>query len=215
MEVVDAVTGNGIFSRLRERNPDPKSELNYSNPFTLLVAVTLSAQATDVGVNRVTQQLFAVADTPRKMVELGEDKLRDMIRSLNYFNTKAKHVAELSRQLVERFGGEVPRTLEELESLPGVGHKTASVVANVAFGEPCIAVDTHIFRVANRIPLVHADTPRATQDALEARVPAEFARHAHHWLILLGRYICKARKPECPVCPIDDLCRYPEKTAGA
>jgi len=209
---VDADTQYQIFSRLRERNPDPKSELHYSSPYTLLVAVVLSAQATDIGVNKVTDVLFQHADTAQKMVALGEEAVREMIRSLNYYRTKAKHVVALSDILLQRFNGQVPSSLEELIQLPGVGQKTASVVLNVAFGKPYIAVDTHIFRVSNRIPLVQTSTPQETQSALEQCIPAEFLYHAHHWLILLGRYICKARKPECTACPIQDLCRYPAKT---
>ena len=191
--------------------PEPKGELEYTNAYTLLVAVALSAQATDVGVNKATRGLFAVADTPAKMVALGEEGLREHIRTLNFFNTKARNVIALAKRLVAEFGGEVPDSVEVLETLPGVGRKTASVVVNVAFGNPRIAVDTHIFRVANRIPFAVTKTPLETQAALEARVPAEYRLHAHHWLILHGRYTCKARKPECWRCPIVDLCRYPDK----
>ena len=191
---------------------EPKGELEHTNAFTLLVAVVLSAQSTDAGVNKATRGLFQVADTPAKMLALGEEGVRERIRTINFFNTKAKNVIALSRRLVEEFGGEVPRSVEVLETLPGVGRKTASVVVNVAFGIPRIAVDTHIFRVANRIPLVDTQAPLETQEALEAIVPKEFLLHAHHWLILHGRYVCKARKPECWRCLIADLCRYPEKT---
>ena len=204
-----------IFLRLSEANPEPRAELEYQNPFTLLVAVVLSAQATDRSVNLATAPLFAVADTPEKMLALGEERVRDFIRTIGLFNTKAKNVIALSRILVERHGGQVPREREALEVLPGVGTKTASVVRNVAFGEETIAVDTHIFRVSNRIPLVVAPTTDKVQAGLEALVPAPYRLNAHHWLILFGRYICKARKPECPRCPIADLCRFPAKTAPA
>ena len=209
---VDQATLVEIFRRFRAAAPEPKGELEYTNPYTLLVAVALSAQATDVGVNKATRSLFAVADTPQKMLALGEEGLRQSIRTLNFFNTKARNVIALARRLVEDFGGEVPDSVEILETLPGVGRKTASVVVNVAFGDPRIAVDTHIFRVTNRIPFAITKTPVETQIALEARIPDEFRLHAHHWLILHGRYICKARKPECWRCPINDLCRYPDKT---
>nr|WP_313898873.1 endonuclease III [Methylobacterium sp. E-025] len=207
----DAVVA--IFSRLRAANPEPRAELTFLNPYTLLVAVVLSAQATDVGVNRATGPLFAIADTPEAMLALGEDRVRDFIRTIGLFNTKAKNVIALSRILVEQHGGVVPRSQAELQVLPGVGAKTASVVLNVAFGEARIAVDTHIFRVANRIPLVVAATTDKVQAGLEALVPEPFRLNAHHWLILFGRYVCKARKPDCPNCPIADLCRYPDKTA--
>jgi endonuclease-3 len=209
---VDRATMLEIFRRLKEANPEPKGELNYTNPYTLLVAVALSAQATDVGVNKATQELFRIADTPQKMLALGEEGLRQHIRTLNFFNTKAKNVLAMSRRLVEEFGGEVPNSVEILETLPGVGRKTASVVVNIAYGDPRIAVDTHIFRVANRLPLVITKTPLETQVALEKLIPKEYLLHAHHWLILHGRYICKARKPECWRCPVNDLCRYPDKT---
>jgi endonuclease-3 len=194
-----------IFRRLHAANPEPKGELDYTNPYTLLVAVALSAQSTDVGVNKATKNLFSVADTPHKMLALGEEGLREHIRTLNFFNTKAKNV-------VEEFGGEVPNSVEILETLPGVGRKTASVVVNIAFGDPRVAVDTHIFRVTNRLPLAITKTPLETQEALEKLIPDEFRLHAHHWLILHGRYICKARRPECWRCPVNDLCRYPDKT---
>jgi endonuclease-3 len=209
---VDQATLVEIFRRFRAVDPEPKGELEYTNPYTLLVAVALSAQATDVGVNKATRSLFAVADTPHKMLALGEEGLRQYIRTLNFFNTKARNVIALARRLVEEFDGKVPNSVEILETLPGVGRKTASVVVNVAFGDPRIAVDTHIFRVTNRIPFAITKTPLETQAALEARIPDEFRLHAHHWLILHGRYICKARKPECWRCPINDLCRYPDKT---
>jgi endonuclease-3 len=209
---VDRETLVEVFTRFRAANPQPKGELEHTNAFTLLVAVVLSAQSTDAGVNKATRGLFQVADTPAKMLALGEEGVRQRIRTINFFNTKAKNVIALSRRLVEEFGGEVPRSVEVLETLPGVGRKTASVVVNVAFGVPRIAVDTHIFRVANRIPLVDTQAPLETQAALEAVVPKEFLLHAHHWLILHGRYVCKARKPECWRCLVADLCRYPEKT---
>ncbi|MBM6595030.1 endonuclease III [Microvirga sp. BT291] len=202
-----------IFRRFEEANPHPEGELNYRNPYTLLVAVALSAQSTDVGVNKATALLFPLADTPRKMLDLGEERLKECIKTLNFFNTKARNVMATARLLVDEFGGVVPPSIEVLETFPGVGRKTASVVVNIAFGIPRIAVDTHIFRVANRIPLVVTKTPNDTQAPLEALVPPEYALHAHHWLILHGRYVCKARKPECWRCPINDLCRYPDKTA--
>jgi len=201
-----------IFTRLRAARPDPRSELEYINPFTLLVAVVLSAQATDIGVNKATGPLFAIADTPRKMVALGEDRLRDMIRTIGLYRNKAKNVIGLSQKLIAEHGGEVPRDRAALEALPGVGRKTANVVLNVAFAMPTIAVDTHIFRVANRIGLAPGKDVLEVEKALEARVPEEFRLHAHHWLILHGRYVCKARKPDCPVCPINDICRYEAKT---
>jgi endonuclease-3 len=201
-----------FFARLRELNPAPKTELEYSSPYELLVAVILSAQATDVGVNKATRGLFRVANTPETMLSLGETKLRKAISSIGLFNTKAANVIAMSRLLVEQHGGEVPREREALEALPGVGRKTANVVLNTAFGEPTIAVDTHIFRVANRTGLAPGANVRAVEDALLKRVPAEFRRDAHHWLILHGRYTCKARRPECWRCPIRDLCRYRDKT---
>jgi len=200
-----------IFRRFQERDPDPKGELEYLNSFTLLVAVVLSAQATDVGVNKATRKLFALADSPQKMLALGEDGVRENIRTLNYFNTKAKNVIALSQKLIDDFGGKVPSDIDALQTLPGVGKKTASVVVNIIFGQPRIAVDTHIFRVANRIPLLHSKTPLDTQAPLEKLIPKEYLLHAHHWLILHGRYICKARKPDCTRCIISDLCRYPAK----
>ncbi len=203
-----------FFERLAARDPAPKGELDYLNPFTLLVAVVLSAQATDVGVNKATGPLFALADTPRKMLALGEARLRDSIKSIGLYNTKAKNVIGLSRMLVARHGGEVPRQRAALEKLPGVGRKTANVVLNTAFGEPTIAVDTHLFRVANRTGLAPGKTPLAVELALERRVAARWKRHAHHWLILHGRYVCKARKPDCPACPVHDLCRFKGKTTA-
>ncbi|MBB3808111.1 endonuclease III [Pseudochelatococcus contaminans] len=210
---VDAATVAEIFRRFEAANPEPRGELDYTNPFTLVVAVALSAQATDVGVNKATRALFKVADTPEKMVALGEDELREYIKTIGLFRNKAKNVIALSQMLIERFNSQVPRTREELELLPGVGRKTANVVLNIAFGEPTIAVDTHLFRVSNRIPLSIGSTPLAVELGLERIIPARYARHAHHWLILHGRYICKARKPECPRCLINDLCRFEPKTA--
>jgi endonuclease III len=209
---VDAKARSEIFRRFREANPEPRSDLEYHDPFTLLVAVVLSAQATDAGVNKATRKLFAVADTPETMLALGEDAVREHIKTIGLFRAKAKNVIALSRMLVERYGGAVPPSRAALEELPGVGKKTAAVVVNVAFGEPAIAVDTHIFRVSNRIPLAHGKTPDAVEAALTEIVPDEFRRHAHHWLILHGRYVCKARRPECWRCAVADLCRYPEKT---
>jgi endonuclease-3 len=200
-----------IFTRFRADNPEPKGELEHVNAYTLLVAVVLSAQATDVGVNKATRPLFAIADTPQKMVALGEDKIRDYVKSIGLFRTKAKNVYLLSQILIEKFGGEVPRQREVLETLPGVGRKTANVVLNMAFGESTIAVDTHLFRLSNRIPLAIGKTPLAIELGLEKIIPAEFKRHAHHWLILHGRYVCKARRPECERCIIADLCTSPEK----
>ncbi len=211
---VDKATMLEIFRRFHEAMPEPKGELEHTNPYTLLVAVALSAQSTDVGVNKATRELFVVADTPQKMLALGEDGLKSHIKTLNFFNTKARNVIALSRRLVEEFGGGVPNSVEILETLPGVGRKTASVVVNIAYGDPRIAVDTHIFRVANRIPLVVTKTPLDTQVALEALIPDQYRLHAHHWLIQHGRYVCKSRKPECWRCPISDLCRYPDKTLG-
>jgi endonuclease-3 len=204
-----------FYRRLADSRPIARTELEFINPFTLLVAVVLSAQATDVGVNRATPALFAVADTPQKMLELGKERLTEFIRTIGLYRTKAKNVIALSRILVNEYGGAVPREREALETLPGVGRKTANVVLNVAFGEPTIAVDTHIFRVANRTGLAPGKTPRAVEDRLEKVTPGEYKLGAHHWLILHGRYICKARKPECPVCPVVDLCRYQAKTPPA
>ncbi|RTL54140.1 MAG: endonuclease III [Bradyrhizobiaceae bacterium] len=200
------------FSRFRKANPDPKGELEHINPYTLLVAVALSAQATDAGVNKATRNLFPVADTPQKMVALGEEKLRDKIKTIGLYRNKARNVIALSEQLIANHNGEVPRTREELEALPGVGRKTANVVLNIAFGEPTIAVDTHLFRVGNRTGLAPGKTPLEVELKLLEVVPDEFMRHAHHWLILHGRYTCIARRPLCETCIINDLCRWPEKT---
>ncbi len=200
------------FTRFRKANPEPKGELEHLNPYTLLVAVVLSAQATDAGVNKATRALFAVADTPQKMIALGADKVRDYIKTIGLYRNKAKNVIALSEKLIAEFGGEVPRTRAELESLPGAGRKTANVVLNMAFGERTMAVDTHVFRVANRTGLAPGNTPLEVELGLERAIPAEFMLHAHHWLILHGRYTCLARKPRCEVCLINDLCRWPEKT---
>jgi endonuclease-3 len=204
-----------VFRRFARANPDPKTELDYTDPFTLLVAVVLSAQATDAGVNKATPALFARADTPEKMVKLGVEKVTELIRRIGLFRNKAKNVVALSRILVEEHGGKVPQTREDLEKLPGVGRKTANVVLNVAFGEPTIAVDTHLFRVANRTGLAPGADPFAVEQELERVVPEGAKLHAHHWLILHGRYVCVARKPQCPDCLIADICRYPEKTPAA
>ncbi|MFN2473327.1 MAG: endonuclease III, partial [Sphingomicrobium sp.] len=201
-----------FYRRLAELNPEPQGELEWTSPYTLLVAVALSAQATDVSVNFATRKLFAIADTPRKMLVLGEAALREQIKTIGLFNTKARHVIALSQQLVDRFDGEVPRDRDALETLPGVGRKTANVVLNIAFGRETIAVDTHVFRVSNRTRLAAGETPLEVELKLEKVTPTPFRRHAHHWLILHGRYICKARKPECWHCPVIDLCPYRPKT---
>jgi endonuclease-3 len=201
-----------FFRRLEARNPDPRGELEFINPYTLLVAVILSAQATDVSVNKATEPLFRIVDTPEKMLALGEEGLKRYIRTIGLFNAKAKNVMEMSRLLVERHGSDVPRDRDTLVTLPGVGRKTANVVMNIAFAEPTIAVDTHIFRVSNRTGLAPGKTPHHVELALEKVVPDKYKLHAHHWLILHGRYICKARKPECPSCPVVDLCAFKAKT---
>ncbi len=203
-----------LFRRLRELNPHPTTELEYSTPFELLIAVILSAQATDVGVNKATRRLYPVANTPAAILALGEEGLKRYISSIGLYNAKAANIIATCRRLIDEFGGEVPHDRAALESLPGVGRKTANVVLNTAFGEPTIAVDTHIFRVANRTGLAPGATPLAVELALLKRVPEEFRRDAHHWLILHGRYVCKARRPDCPQCVIRDLCRYPDKTPG-
>jgi endonuclease-3 len=203
-----------IFERLAAAMPTPRSELEYVNPFTLLVAVVLSAQATDAGVNKATRTLFALADTPAKMAALGEAGLVERIKTIGLFRNKAKNVIALSQALIRDHGGEVPNDRDALEALPGVGRKTANVVLNVAFGAPTLAVDTHVFRVSNRIPLARGETPREVEDALMKIIPERFLAHAHHWLILHGRYVCKARAPECARCVIADLCRYEAKTAA-
>ena len=201
-----------IFRRLREANPKPTTELDYASPFQLLISVILSAQATDVGVNKATRRLFPVAGTPAAMLALGEERLKRYISTIGLYNAKAKNVIATCALLIERHGGEVPRTRAELEALPGVGRKTANVILNTAFGEATIAVDTHIFRVANRTGLAPGKAVRAVEDKLDKVVPLEFKQDAHHWLILHGRYVCKARKPDCPRCIIRDLCEYRSKT---
>lgn len=200
-----------MFERFEAADPVPEGELDYVNSYTMLVAVVLSAQATDVGVNKATGPLFKVADTPAKMLELGEARVRDYVKTIGLYRTKAKNVIGLSHLLLENFGGQVPQTREELESLPGVGRKTASVVLNMAFGQPTIAVDTHLFRFGNRTGLATGKTPLEVEKKLEKCIPKPFLLHAHHWLILHGRYVCKARKPECPTCLINDLCGYKAK----
>jgi endonuclease III len=210
-----AARTEAIFERLAAANPAPKGELKYINPFTLLVAVVLSAQATDAGVNKATPALFAIADTPEKMAALGEERITEKIKTIGLYRTKAKNLVALSRAIVERHGGETPRSREELEALPGVGRKTANVVLNTVFGEPTLAVDTHVFRVANRLAIAPGKTPREVEDGLLRVVPDRFLPHAHHWLILHGRYVCMARKPLCGVCVVVDLCPYePKNLAG-
>ena len=200
------------FRRFAAANPEPVGELDYASPFTLLVAVVLSAQATDASVNKATPALFAAADTPDKMVALGEERVRDLIKTIGLFRTKARNLIALSQQLIERHAGEVPKNRDELEALPGVGRKTANVVLNTAFGEPTIAVDTHIFRIGNRTGLAPGKTPLEVEQRLEERIPAEYLRHAHHWLILHGRYVCVARGPHCEKCLINDICKWPGKS---
>jgi endonuclease-3 len=202
----------GFFSTLEKANPEPKTELNYTSSYTLLVAVVLSAQATDIGVNKATGALFAVADTPEKMLTLGEETIIQHIKTIGLFRNKAKNVIALSKALIENHGGKVPDNLEALESLAGVGRKTANVVLNIAFGKPTIAVDTHIFRVSNRTGLARGKNPLTVGLKLEQVVPEKFRLHAHHWLILHGRYICKARKPNCWLCSVSDYCAFKDKT---
>ncbi len=209
---MNAAKRRKIYERFRAANPGPKTELVYSTPFELLVAVVLSAQATDVSVNKATVKLFPVANTPAAILALGEAGLKEYIKTIGLFNSKAKNLIKTCAALVAEHGGEVPRNREALENLPGVGRKTANVILNSAFGEPTIAVDTHIFRVANRIGLAPGEDVRSVEDALVRVTPDEFKQHAHHWLILHGRYVCKARKPECPRCLIADLCEYRDKT---
>src|SRR6516225_6640273 len=204
-----------FFRRLEERLPNPRGELESQSPFTLLIAVVLSAQATDASVNKATPALFAVADTPEKMAALGEARIEDFIRTIGLYRTKAKNIVKLSQMLIAEHGGAVPRTRDALQQLPGVGRKTANVVLNVAFGEPTIAVDTHISRVGNRTGLAPGKNPLQVEQGLEAVTPARYKRYAHHWLILHGPYVCKARRPECPDCVLADLCRYPAKTGPA
>ncbi len=206
-----AARTGAIFERLAAANPAPKGELEYLNPFTLLVAVVLSAQATDAGVNKATRALFAVADTPEKMAALGEEPLIERIKTVGLYRTKAKNITALSRAIIEKHGGKIPHDREALEALPGVGRKTANVVLNTAFGEPTLAVDTHVFRVANRLGIAPGKTPREVEDELLRVIPDRFLPHAHHWLILHGRYICQARKPTCSVCVLIDLCPFEPK----
>jgi endonuclease-3 len=201
-----------FFARLQSANPEPKGELDYINPYTLLVAVALSAQATDVSVNKATGPLFEIVDTPQKMVKLGEAKLKNYIKTIGLYNTKAKNVIKLSEILIEKYGGQVPEDRAALEELPGVGRKTANVVLNIAFGHHTIAVDTHLFRVCNRTGLAPGATPLAVELSLEKKVPPHYKRHAHHWLILHGRYVCKARKPDCPACVVREICQFKGKT---
>lgn len=200
-----------FFTRLRSQNPHPKSDLDYTNDFTLLVAVVLSAQATDIGVNKATQHLFPIAGTPEKMVALGEDKIRDLVKTIGLYKAKAANVYKLSHILIEKYNSQVPDTREDLMALPGVGRKTANVVLNVAFGQPTIAVDTHLFRVGNRTGMAKGKTPEEVERKLEKKIPKEFLKNAHHWLILHGRYVCKAHKPSCPTCIVSDLCKFKDK----
>jgi endonuclease-3 len=201
-----------FFSRLQTRDPEPKGELDYTNPYTLLVAVALSAQATDIGVNKATKALFKIVSTPEDMLGLGIDRLKTHIKTIGLYNTKAKNIIKAAEMLVNDFGSRVPQNRDDLIKLAGVGRKTANVVLNMAFGQPTIAVDTHLFRVANRTKMAPGKTPDAVEKKLEKVIPKEFLFHSHHWLILHGRYICKARKPVCPVCPTEDLCAFKEKT---
>ena len=201
-----------LFARLEARMPEPKGELDYINPYTLLVAVVLSAQATDVGVNKATGPLFAIADTPQKMLALGEERLRAAIKTIGLYRNKAKNLIALSEQLIRDHGGAVPADRAALEKLPGVGRKTANVVLNIAFAQPVIAVDTHIFRIGNRTGLAPGKDPLEVEQGLERVVPERFRLHAHHWLILHGRYVCKARKPDCASCVIADICKFKGKT---
>lgn len=203
---------NRIFETFEKANPHPVTELVAPNPYCLLVAIVMSAQATDVSVNKATVALFAVADTPQKMLQLGEEKLKSYIKTIGLFNAKAKNVIALSKKLIEEFDGQIPHDRADLETLPGVGRKTANVWLNCVLGEPTIAVDTHVFRVANRLGLCRTDSPLATELALLKVIPKKFLQHAHHWLILHGRYICVARKPKCPVCPVRQWCQYKAKT---
>ncbi|MEO7478138.1 MAG: endonuclease III [Lysobacteraceae bacterium] len=211
---MNAAARHELFARLRDLDPHPRTELVYASPFELLVAVVLSAQATDVGVNKATKKLFPIANTPQAILDLGEEGLKRYIATIGLFNSKAKHIIATCRLLIDQHDVEVPEDRAALEALPGVGRKTANVILNVAFGHPTIAVDTHIFRVSNRTGLAPGKTVEAVELKLLKRVPAEFRQHAHHWLILHGRYVCKARKPDCPQCVIRDLCEYRHKTIG-
>ena len=208
---VDAATVAEIFKRFATAEPEPKGELEHTNVFTLLVAVVLSAQATDAGVNKATRALFKAADTPAKMLALGEDRVRDYIKTIGLYRNKAKNVIALSERLVADYGGEVPHDRDALESLPGVGRKTANVVLNIAFGEPTMAVDTHVYRISNRLGIAPGKTPLAVEEGLLKRIPPEYLQHAHHWLILHGRYVCKAQRPRCEACLISDLCTAPDR----
>lgn len=201
-----------FFVALQKQNPHPKTELYYKSPFTLLIAVVLSAQATDLGVNKATKLLFEKIETPKDIIDLGEEKLLEYFKSLNYYKTKTKNIIALSKILIEKYQGLVPAEREDLESLPGVGRKTANVILNVAFNQPTIAVDTHIFRVSNRTGLAIGKTPLDVELGLIQKIPSAYIHDAHHWLVLLGRYICKARKPDCPKCPVRPYCNYPHKT---
>ncbi len=206
-----AALAEAVFERLAAANPEPRGELEYANPFTLLVAVVLSAQATDAGVNKATKALFAVADTPEKMLALGEERLAERIKAIGLYRAKARHIIALSRTIANEYGGQTPKDRAALESLPGVGRKTANVVLNTAFGAPTVAVDTHVFRVANRLGIAPGKTPREVEDELMRVIPERFLRHAHHWLILHGRYVCKAGTPLCGSCLLNDLCLYEDK----
>jgi endonuclease III len=212
MPLMKPAAVHAFYARLRDVLPEPRTELEYDNPYQLLVAVVLSAQATDIGVNRATRPLFRTVKTPQQMIALGDAKLTDHVKSIGLYRNKAKNVMALSRLLIEHHGGQVPHDRDALEALPGVGRKTANVVLNVAFGEPTIAVDTHIFRIGNRTGLAPGKDPLAVELRLLKRTPPEFMQHAHHWLILHGRYTCKARKPECPRCVVNDLCLFKGKT---
>lgn len=212
---ISAATIGEIFARFKAANPEPKGELEHTNPFTLLVAVVLSAQATDAGVNKATRALFAAADTPARMAALGEERVRDMIKTIGLFRNKAKNVIALSERLIAGHGGEVPQDRSALEALPGVGRKTANVVLNIAFGQPTIAVDTHLFRLANRLEIAPGKTPLEVEERLLAVVPSEYLLHAHHWLILHGRYVCTAKRPRCGECLIADLCHSADKSIPA
>lgn len=202
-----------LFERFSQKNPHPKTELIYHSPFELLVAVMLSAQATDLSVNRVTPELFKIANSPQALIDLGLERLLNLLKSLNLFRTKAKHLLSMSQSLLENHGGQVPKTREDLEALAGVGRKTANVVLNALYNEPVVAVDTHVFRVAQRLGLANGKTPLAIETQLEKNIPKQFKQHVNHWLVLHGRYICKARNPLCNLCPLEDLCTFKEKSS--